>query len=93
MGQAKHSKKEGRGKRSPARATYSAANHKERNARLRKEKEERKAKQRAAFPPRVPRGTARNKRRKDKQAAWAERNPIAATDGVEQVVVLGQVVA
>ena len=75
MGQAKHSKKEGRGKRSPARATYAANNSKERNARLRKEKEERKAKQRAAFPPRVPRGTARNRRRKDKQAAWEERNP------------------
>ena len=75
MGQAKHSKKEGRGKRSPARATYVAGMHKERNARLRREREERKAKQRATNPPRVPRGTARNKRRKDKQAAWAEHNP------------------
>ena len=57
------SKKVGRGKRSPARASYKAGSRWEVNKRKRIARAELQKKRDAARKPKVPRGTARAKRR------------------------------
>ena len=57
------SKKVGRGKRSPARASYKAGSRWEVNKRKRIAKAEAQKKHNATHKPRVARGTARAKRR------------------------------
>lgn len=58
-----NAKKVGRGKRSPSRASYKAELRKERNARIKQARHKAACEAKRRNPPRIPRGTARARRR------------------------------